>query len=157
MLKTAIVGVAALLIGSSTVAYTQTAAPKDGQEASNSVDWKEITDARINVVKKALQLTPEQEKLWPAVESAIRARAEARRERIENLQKMRNDRPDFFNILRERADNMTQRAAGLKQYADAWEPLYKTLDDKQKARLRLLAMLAVHEAREWIAEDGGSE
>ncbi|WP_181257333.1 Spy/CpxP family protein refolding chaperone [Pseudaminobacter soli (ex Li et al. 2025)] len=155
MLRAAIVGVTALLISSSTLAYAQTAAPTDAQGASN--DWKELTDVRIDLIKAALQLTPEQQKLWPAVESAIRARAEVRRDRIENLQKMRSDQPDFFDILRNRANNMAQRANGLKQYADAWEPLYKTLDDKQKARLRFVAMLAAHEAREWIAEEGGGE
>ncbi|MDH6233296.1 hypothetical protein M2281_003907 [Mesorhizobium soli] len=48
---------------------------------------------------------------------------------------------------------MAQRAASLKQYAYAWEPLYKTLDDKQKARLRFVTMATVHEARDWIAEE----
>ena len=43
---------------------------------------KVVTDARIGVVKAALQLTPEQEKLWPPVEEAIRARAEARYNRM---------------------------------------------------------------------------
>ncbi|MDH6234644.1 uncharacterized protein (UPF0305 family) [Mesorhizobium soli] len=155
MLRTAIVGVAALLIGSSTLAYAQTAAPTDAQGASN--DWKELTNVRVDLVKAALQLTPEQQKLWPAVETAIRARAEARRERIENMQKMQSDQPDFFDILRNRATNMAQRAASLKQYADAWEPLYKTLDDKQKARLRFVTMATVHEARDWMAEEGYGE
>ncbi|MEP9372958.1 Spy/CpxP family protein refolding chaperone [Mesorhizobium sp. KR1-2] len=130
------------------LAYAQQApAPKEGQEAPNAVDWKEITDARIDVLKGALQLTPDQEKYWPAVEQAIRARAEARRARVEALAKMREERPDLFEILRSRADNMTQRAAGLKQLVDAWEPLYKTLDDKQKMRLRVVASVIMHEIR----------
>ncbi|PSJ59392.1 Spy/CpxP family protein refolding chaperone [Pseudaminobacter soli (ex Li et al. 2025)] len=171
MLRTAIVGLTALMITAPTVAHSQTQAPAAGEEtgqAGQSVDWKAITDARIEILKGALQLTPDQEKLWPAVESAIRARAEARRERIENLQKMREDRPDFFQILRNRAENMTARANGLKQLADAWEPLYKTLDDKQKARLRVMAMYAAHEIHgaiherrmQWEDEgddDGGGE
>src|SRR5262249_38652512 len=33
--------------------------------------------ARIGIVKAVLQLTPEQAKYWPAVEEAIRARAQA--------------------------------------------------------------------------------
>jgi LTXXQ motif family protein len=155
MLRTAIVGLTALMITAPTVAYSQNQTPAAGEEtgqAGQSIDWKAITDARIEILKGALQLTPDQEKLWPAVESAIRTRAEARRERIENLQKMREERPDFFQILRNRADNMAARANGLKQLADAWEPLYKTLDDKQKARLRVMAMYAAHEARSAIHE-----
>lgn len=142
MLRTAIIGLTALAISAPTLTYAQSPAPK---EASNSVDWKAQTDARIDVLKAALQLTPEQEKLWPPVEEAIKARAEARRARIETLAKMRDERPDFFEMMRDRADNMAQRAAGLKQLADAWQPLYQSLDAKQKARLRILARLAMHE------------
>jgi hypothetical protein len=160
MLRTAIVGLTALMITAPTVAHSQTqtptptqpqtqAAPAAGgtEEGGASTELKAINEARIEILKNALQLTPEQEKLWPAVESAIKARGEARRERIENLQKMREGEPDFFQILRNRAENMTQRAAGLKQLADAWEPLYKTLDDKQKTRLRVMAMYAAQQVR----------
>ena len=41
-----------------------------------------MTDARIGIVKAVLQLTPEQAKYWPAVEEAIRARAQTRYQRI---------------------------------------------------------------------------
>jgi hypothetical protein len=34
-----------------------------------------LTDVRIDIVKIALKMTPDQEKYWPAVEDAIRARA----------------------------------------------------------------------------------
>jgi len=149
MLRTAIVGFTALLIAAPTLAYAQAAAPQNqnAQEAPNTPDWKAFTDARIDVLKSALQLTPDQQKYWPAVEEAIRARAEARRARIEALAKMGQEQPDLFDILRQRADSMTQRGAALKQLADAWEPLYKTLDDKQKMRLRVVAMLVMHEAK----------
>jgi hypothetical protein len=40
--------------------------------------------------------------------------------------------------LRQRADNMATSAAALKKIADAADPLYKTLDDGQKRRLRIL-------------------
>ena len=44
-----------------------------------------FTDRRIEVLKLALQLKPDQEKYWPPVEEAIRARAMARRQRLVNL------------------------------------------------------------------------
>ena len=37
-------------------------------------DTKRLTDLRVGLVHAALQLTPEQEKYWPALEEAIRAR-----------------------------------------------------------------------------------
>lgn len=144
MLRTVIVGLTALVISAPTLTYAQSPAPK---ETPDSVDWKAINEARIDALKGALQLTPEQEKYWPAVEEAIKARGEARRARMENLAKMSDERPDLFEVMRDRADNMAQRAAGLKQLADAWQPLYKTLDDKQKARLRVMAMLVMHDIR----------
>lgn len=147
MLRTALVGLTALFISVPTLGYSQAPAPKETGEAQRSIDWKALTDARIDVLKSALQLTPEQEKYWPPVEEAIKARAEARQARIATLKKMRDEQPDFFQILQDRADNMSQRATALKQLATAWEPLYKSLDDRQKARLRILARLAVHEVR----------
>jgi hypothetical protein len=42
--------------------------------------------------------------------------------------------------MRGRADAMAQRAANLKKLADAWEPLYQTLNPEQKSRMRLLMM-----------------
>jgi zinc resistance-associated protein len=146
MLRTALVGLTALLIAGPALAQTQTPSER-AQELLNSVDWKALTDARIDVVKTALQLTPEQEKLWPPVEQAIRARAEARHARLEAMAKPREEKRDVFEFLNDRADNMAKRAATLKQLAQAWQPLYQSLDDKQKMRLRVLAMHVLHEMR----------
>ena len=52
---------------------------------------------------------------------------------------MRSSRgPDAIGRLRQGADAMTARAAGLKKLADAAEPLYKSLDDGQKRRFAML-------------------
>jgi hypothetical protein len=55
-------------------------------ERLSSGDVSALTDARINLVKAALQLTPDQEKYWPSVEGAIRARAKDRQTRIQNAE-----------------------------------------------------------------------
>ena len=47
---------------------------------------------------------------------------------------------DPIELLRGRADALAQRAAGLKKLADAWQPLYQSLDPDQKQRLRVLAV-----------------
>jgi hypothetical protein len=52
----------------------------------NANDQNALTDMRVDLVKAALQLTPEQEKYWPAVESAIRAGAEDRKARIAKIE-----------------------------------------------------------------------
>ncbi len=85
-----------------------------------------LTELRIAIVKQALQLTSEQMKYWPAVEEAIRARAEARRARIKDLMALSMEPPadrNFVTVLETRADNLSARAAALKKLADAWKAL----------------------------------
>lgn len=52
--------------------------------------------------------------------------------------------------MKTRAENLAQRADSLKKLADAWQPLYATLDQDQKRRMRVLAVLSVREMREAI-------
>ncbi len=47
--------------------------------------------------------------------------------------------------LHARADSLAATAAGLKRIADAADPLYKSLDDSQKRRLRILTRMGWHE------------
>jgi len=105
-----------------------------------------LTDARVAVVKAALQLTPDQAKYWPAVEEAIRANAMARYTRRAGLAgRVRGQRgADPVELLRQRAATLGQRAAGLKQLADSWQPLYETLTPDQKQRMRFLAVGVLH-------------
>ncbi|MGO4837607.1 Spy/CpxP family protein refolding chaperone, partial [Rhizobiaceae sp. 2RAB30] len=124
--------------------------PESHAQAMKSVDWKAVTDARIDIIKAALQLTPDQEKLWPPVEEAIRARADARRAHFEAMAQPREERRNSLELLRARADNLSQRADSLRKLADAWQPLYETLDVKQKQRLRVLAVFAVREMRDAV-------
>src|ERR1700756_133681 len=95
---------AAILIAGSSLAYAQdTSRPR-----LSITDLNALTDARIAVVKAALQLTPEQAKYWPAVEDAIRARAAARQVRLatmrERVSELREGEGDPVEILRERGD-----------------------------------------------------
>jgi LTXXQ motif family protein len=123
-------------------------APSPAETALPSeADFKSLADVRIEVVKAALQLTPDQEKLWPAIEEAIRARATARRARLESLVARATEVGEHnpVQLLRERADGLTQRGAALKQLADAWQPLYESLNPRQKLRLRIVAMYVLRE------------
>ena len=61
MLKIIAAGVTALFVTAAPLAYAQ-AVSHDRLTAS---DLEQLTDARIEIVKAALQLTPDQEKLWP--------------------------------------------------------------------------------------------
>jgi hypothetical protein len=160
MLKKVAAGLTALFVTAAPIAYAQQAASQDRLTAT---DWEHLTDARIKIVKAALQLTPDQEKLWPPIEAAIRTRAKDRQARIataaERVRELRDrsrievlrDR-NPIEFMKKRADRLAQRSADLKRLADAWEPLYQTLDPDQKRRMAFLAVFALRELRDAAEE-----
>jgi len=107
-------------------------------------DRAAFVDARIAAVHAGLELTADQEKLWPPVESAVRDFAKLRIDRADARMKEMSDAQDQQKSddpvarLRERADAMAASASAMKKIADAADPLYKTLDDGQKRRLTVL-------------------
>jgi hypothetical protein len=147
MNKFAIAGIAALAIAGSTAVYAQHRPwfHEHMQHMRMSPeDRAAFTDARIAAVKAGLKLTPDQEKLWPPVETAVRDFAKLRIDRANARMNAQRDSQDAQKPddpvarLRQRADNMATSAAALKKIADAADPLYKTLDDGQKRRLAVL-------------------
>src|SRR5712671_1263569 len=145
MKKVLVAGVAALAIAGSTVAYAQHYRWFHDHVRMNPEDRAAFTDARIAAVKAGLKLPPDQEKLWPPVEAAVRDFAKLRTDRANARMNAQRDgsqdqqKPDdMVARLRERADNMATSAAAMKRIADAADPLYKTLDDGQKRRLAIL-------------------
>ena len=146
MLKTVAAGLTALFVTASSLAYAQapSATPTTGGDQENArpsaADLNALTDARIGIVKAALQLTPEQAKFWPAVEEAIRNRAMGMQVRLAARSRQRGQGDsDLVDDLRRRADALAQPSAELKQLADAWQPLSATLTPEQKQRLRFFA------------------
>jgi hypothetical protein len=141
MKKVLLAGVAALAIAGTTVVYAQHR-PWFEHMRMNPEDRAAFADARIAAVHAGLKLTPDQEKLWPPLEAAVRDFAKLR---IDRANARMNAKPDDAQKaddpvarLRERADNMTASGAALKKIADAADPLYKTLDEGQKRRLKVL-------------------
>jgi hypothetical protein len=49
--------------------------------------------------------------------------------------------------MHRRADALSQRGADLKKLADAWQPLYQTLNADQKRRMAHLAIVTLREMR----------
>ncbi len=145
MKKFAIAGIAALAIAGSTAVYAQHRPWSHEHMRMSPEDRAAFTDARIAAVKAGLKLTPDQEKLWPPVEAAVRDFAKLRIDRANaRINAPRDDSQDAQKPddpvarLRDRADTMAATAAAMKKVADAADPLYKTLDDGQKRRLAIL-------------------
>jgi len=121
----------------------QTPQPTTPRWRPSAEDVSALTDARIAGLKAGLKLSTEQEKNWPAVETAIRELAKQRADRRAERRDARASgnappRPDAIERLRRGADAMTTRAAAIKRLADAAEPLYTSLDDGQKRRFGML-------------------
>jgi hypothetical protein len=145
MRKFAIAGIAALAIAASTAVYAQYRPWSHHHMRMSPEDRAAMTDARIAAVKAGLKLNPDQEKLWPPVETAVQDLAKLRIDRSNaRLNAKADDSQDAQKVddpvarLRERADTMATTAAAMKRIADAADPLYKTLDDGQKRRLAIL-------------------
>jgi LTXXQ motif family protein len=141
MKKVLLAGVAALAIAGTTVVYAQHR-PWFEHMRMNPEDRAAFADARIAAVHAGLKLTPDQEKLWPPLEAAVRDFAKQRIDRANARMTAKPDdaqkADDPVARLRERADNMTASGTALKKIADAADPLYKTLDEGQKRRLKVL-------------------
>src|SRR5258708_32889676 len=73
--------------------YPQAPYAADPAQRPSDADFKTFADRRIEVVKFALRLTPDQEKYWPAVEEALRARATPRLARRPHLAARGNSQP----------------------------------------------------------------
>lgn len=159
MTKKAAVAAIALLMTTSSLACAAETSSTVGVRHPSAADMNSLTDMRVGIVKAALQMTPDQEKLWPPVEEAIRARAknqQARLERIAELhdkgamEALRERNP--VELMQRRADMLVQRGTDLKKLADAWEPLYKTLSQDQKRRMAFVSYVAMRGMRDAIEQ-----
>ena len=166
-IKKIVVAATAVLITGLPLAYaaeTETTATVGMRHPITGADLNALTDARVGIIKAALQLTPDQEKYWPAVEEAIRARAKNQQVRFERLAELGDSGPTAavrernpVELMQRRAEILTQRAADLKKLADAWDPLYKTLSSDQKKRLAFASYAAMHGLRDAIGHRIDSE
>jgi zinc resistance-associated protein len=139
----------ALLAALPSLAIAQTAPPPSVSPSAQGArtEGRDLTEIRIDVVRNALQLSPDQAKYWPAIEEAIRSRAEMRRQRAENVaERMDEAQPDldFVKVMQTHAAVLTERGTALRRLADAWQPLYPTLNNAQKQRMRILAVVVLH-------------
>jgi LTXXQ motif family protein len=108
-----------------------------------------LQDGRIAMIKAALRLTPEQEKLWAPVEDKMRAGFAERQKKRDEWQAKRQERheargeekqklalPDRIEArsqrMTEMAAKLTERAAKTKEYAETLKPLFASFTDDQK-------------------------
>jgi len=109
-----------------------------------------LENGRIAMVKTALQLNADQEKLWAPVESQVRdafkkrqeKRAEWAKKREEhrdaNAKGIGHERPDLAERYERKSKRASERAERLKAFSEAFKPFYASLSDEQKDVLRPL-------------------
>ncbi|HZS64068.1 MAG TPA: Spy/CpxP family protein refolding chaperone [Xanthobacteraceae bacterium] len=151
MWKSVLAGTAALAIAGTSFVYAQQQQQPEqkpqvqrphshfrAHQRFSQDDMSAFADARIAALKAGLHLTPDQEKLWPALENALRDIAKSRLER--RVARQGEPRPtDPVERLRREAEALTSAGTSLKRLAEAQAPLYNSLDDAQKHRFAALS------------------
>src|ERR1700679_2264061 len=92
------------------------------------------SDAYIDRIKAELNLTPEQERNWSAFNSAMHYLGHNGAERLNlRIARAKRDPPDdIVEQMRNEAQFLNDRSADQRAVADAAEPLFMSLNDKQK-------------------------
>ncbi|MGO8909332.1 MAG: Spy/CpxP family protein refolding chaperone [Bradyrhizobium sp.] len=92
------------------------------------------SDADIDRIKAELNLTPDQEKHWTAFNSAMHYLGHNGADRLNlRIARAKRDPPDdIIEQMRNEAQFLNDRAVDQRSVADAAEPLFTSLDDKQK-------------------------
>jgi LTXXQ motif family protein len=123
---------------------TKAAAAKAGtpavltQDGAPTLSAEQIvanSDADIDRIKSELNLTPEQEKNWTAFNSAMHYLGHNGADRLNlRIARAQRDPPDdIIEQMRNEAQFLNDRAVDQRGVADAAEPLFTSLNDKQKA------------------------
>ena len=123
--------------------------PREPMKRLSPEDRAAFLDARIAALHAGLKLNADQEKMWPAVEQALR-------DGMGKLAALRAQaRPaDPIEGLRRMADADTARGEALHKIVDAAQPLYATLTEDQKRRLPMLTHGLERPMRPMMGERG---
>ena len=108
---------------------------QDGEPQLTADQIVANSDANIERIKNELKLTPEQEKHWTGYNSAMHYLGHNGADRLNlRIARAKRDPPDdIIEQMRNEAQFLNDRAVDQRNVADAAEPLFTSLDDKQKA------------------------
>jgi len=108
---------------------------QDGEPQLTAEQIVASSDANIDRIKTELHLTAEQEKNWTAFNSAMHYLGHNGADRLNlRIARAKRDPPDdIIEQMRNEAQFLNDRAVDQRSVADAAEPLFASLDDKQKA------------------------
>jgi len=108
---------------------------QDGEPQLTAEQIVSNTDGNIQRIKAELNLTAEQEKNWNAFNSAMHYLGHNGADRLNlRIARAKRDPPDdIIEQMRNEAQFLNDRAVDQRNVADAAEPLFASLNEKQKA------------------------
>jgi LTXXQ motif family protein len=121
----------------SAIAQQAASAPGQGQGQSlpdyTDADARAVLKARIAALKAVIELTPEQDKLWPPLEAAMLDIARSAAERRKQRQAAKP--ASFLDVLAMVAAGEEARARDIRRFIAAAKPLADALNAEQKRRM----------------------
>ena len=152
----AILAFAPLGAGTFAAADDEAQQQRQGRFDFSPEDRAAFLDARIAALKAGLEMNADQEKNWPALESAIRDLAKERAQRFAEWREHGGEAPDVNPVdrLTRASERLSARAADLQKLAQAAKPLYDSLDDSQKRRFAMLFRMGQGHWRHWRHNEG---
>jgi LTXXQ motif family protein len=120
--------------GTKVAKQTPAVLTQEGAPALTAAQIVTNSDANIDRIKTELNLTPEQEKNWSGFASAMHYLGHNGADRLNlRIARAKRDPPDdIIEQMRNEAQFLNDRAIDQRGVADAAEPFYASLDDKQK-------------------------
>ena len=125
-----------------------------------AADHEAFLDAKLAGLKAGLKLTPDQDKLWPPFEAAVRDAAKLHMDQMKSMMERMQTMHQTMQGMHESEDmehmtapgeavspvdrleamgqRMSEHGAAIEKVADAAKPLYASLDDPQKRRFAML-------------------
>jgi hypothetical protein len=151
------VAAVALLSGPplASAAFGENGDPPTHADRPSMTERAALFGARLIGFQAPLKLTADQQKNWPAFETALRSVAKDRADRFRARHAREDDdeQPTLIDRLNGISDRLAKRSTEIKLVAEAAAPLYSSLDDEQKlifsALLRDLAREGRHGAHHW--------
>jgi hypothetical protein len=124
---------AALLAGSMTPVVAQNAPSQKPPAAQAATSSKpETVEQRIETLKTALKITPDQQTKWNAVAQAMRDNASRMEKLVADKRKMSPDKTTAVDDLKTYQDFAQAHLDGIKHMSSSFKALYDSMSPDQK-------------------------
>lgn len=128
----AIAAAGAALFAMPVLAQTKEQAAKPPAAAAATSNKPETVEQRIETLKAALKITPDQDKKWQGVAQAMRDNASRMEKLVAEKRKIPPEKTTAVDDLKTYQEFTEARLDGLKHLTSAFKSLYDTMTPEQK-------------------------